>query len=266
LNHGNLVWHYLQKLISGNWEGMKIPEWYEKNHAYIVSKIHSLEILKKYSINHDCGKHLCKTIDEQGKIHYPKHEEYSCNYWLEHFPEETVVSWLILNDMFFHTCSSSELDNHNFSEKDLFSLLITSLAEIHANSELFGGIESTSFKVKYKQIDRRGNKVCKTYIAEHDSYIYVIIRNDLEFPQKAVQAGHSLLEISKKYSLKSHPSLVYLVVKSEQKLKMIAQELIDNDVNFSLFREPDRNNEITSIATEPIKEDKRHLFKRFMLL
>jgi hypothetical protein len=41
------------------------------------------------------------------------------------------------------------------------SLLITGLAEIHANAEMFGGIESTSFKMKYKQINRRGKQIIK---------------------------------------------------------------------------------------------------------
>ncbi len=41
------------------------------------------------------------------------------------------------------------------------SLLITGLTEIHANAEMFGGIESNSYKIKYKQIDSRGKKIIK---------------------------------------------------------------------------------------------------------
>lgn len=41
------------------------------------------------------------------------------------------------------------------------SLLITGLSEIHANASMFGGIESTSFKIKYKQIDSRGKAILK---------------------------------------------------------------------------------------------------------
>jgi hypothetical protein len=39
--------------------------------------------------------------------------------------------------------------------------LLTSLCELHSNASMFGGIESTSFKIKYKQLDKRGNQVLK---------------------------------------------------------------------------------------------------------
>ncbi len=39
------------------------------------------------------------------------------------------------------------------------SLLISALSEVHANASMFGGIESTSFKIKWKQIDKRGRQV-----------------------------------------------------------------------------------------------------------
>jgi hypothetical protein len=32
---------------------------------------------------------------------------------------------------------------------------------ITSNASMFGGIESTSFKIKYKQLDKRGNQVLK---------------------------------------------------------------------------------------------------------
>lgn len=258
----------MKKLIAGDWEGFKIPNWLKENHAYIVSNLHLLEILEKYSINHDCGKHLVKQVND-GKIQYPGHEESSCNYWLEHFPKEDLVGWLILNDMFFHTCSAVELDNTKLEVRDLCSLLLTSLAEIHANAKLFGGIESQSFKSKYKQLDRRGNKLCKKLFSRPDNnygHVYVFCRKNLTSSQQAVQAGHALLELANKVDMQYHPSSVFVVVKSEEKLKMIIKELIDNDINFSMFREPNLNNEITSVATEPLFDDKRDLLKRFQLL
>lgn len=263
-----MVWDYLQKIISGNWENLKIPDWLQENHPYIISNLHNIAVLKEYSINHDCGKHLVKTIDSEGKPHYPGHEESSCNYWLEHYPDKTEVSWLILNDMFFHTCSSDELNNTKLSQKDLFSLLITALAEIHANASLFGGIDSTSFKIKYKQINRRGAQLCKKFYREDGEYghSYVFVRNNLTCSHTAVQGSHALLELSQKFTFKYHPSLVYLVVKSEFKLKKVIQELIDNNIDFCLFREPTMNNEITAVATEPIYGSKREIFKRYQLL
>lgn len=41
------------------------------------------------------------------------------------------------------------------------SLLVTGLAEIHANAEMFGGLNSIGFKIKYKQINQRGKQILK---------------------------------------------------------------------------------------------------------
>ena len=41
------------------------------------------------------------------------------------------------------------------------TLLLTGLAEVHANAAMFGGIESTSFKMKFKHLKRRGNAISR---------------------------------------------------------------------------------------------------------
>jgi hypothetical protein len=69
--------------------------------------------------------------------------------------------------MLFHTGCSEEVAKHltKLDTKSIITLLIASLAEIHSNAEMFGGIESTSFKIKWKNIDRRGKQVFK-YLKE----------------------------------------------------------------------------------------------------
>lgn len=57
-----------------------------------------------------------------------------------------------------------------------------------------------------------------------------------------------------------------LAVKSEKKLEKIKKELAELGVVTYNFTEPDRNNEVTAMATELIAEDKKYIFKRFMLL
>ncbi len=63
-----------------------------------------------------------------------------------------------------------------------------------------------------------------------------------------------------------HPSVIICVVKSETKLKEIAAELSDQKIKYSAFNEPDKNNELTAIASEPITGMDREAFKRFQLL
>jgi hypothetical protein len=40
--------------------------------------------------------------------------------------------------------------------------LIVGLAEIHSNCQMFGGTESTSFKIKKKSLFKNGNKIINT--------------------------------------------------------------------------------------------------------
>lgn len=61
--------------------------------------------------------------------------------------------------MCLHTDSSEQIDfnlKNVWSKKDAYTLLLVSLCEIHSNASMFGGIESVSFKSKWKKIDQRG--------------------------------------------------------------------------------------------------------------
>lgn len=76
--------------------------------------------------------------------------------------------------------------------------------------------------------------------------LYVLVRKDLPKNYQAVQAGHAVAE----YLLKNpktkwnNGTLVYLQVQDEYELKKWMSK-INNSI---CFREPDINNEITSIA------------------
>jgi len=62
----------------------------------------------------------------------------------------------MLNDMKFHT---------GFNEPEFYSselapsLYLTAWAELEANSSMFGGHESTSYKIKKKRLIQQGKKL-----------------------------------------------------------------------------------------------------------
>jgi hypothetical protein len=117
-------------------------------------------ILERYAVNHDCGKHLVEVTDGEGR-HFPDHANASADYWLEHYPKDTHVALLMRNDMFIHTCTAEELDTSVLSHDVLCTLLLTALAEVHANAAMFGGMDSQSFKIKWKQVNRRGSRLLR---------------------------------------------------------------------------------------------------------
>lgn len=99
-------------------------------------------------------------------------------------------------------------------------------------------------------------------------YIYVFIRKDLSLPQQVVQSSHACIEAAKSFLSNDleHPHLVVLGVKGEHQLYTAAQKLDKAGIRYRTFIEPDRNDEATAIATEPVFGEKRHLFRTYRCL
>lgn len=132
----------------------KIPDFIFKYKDHILKDLLPIDIIEEYTIYHDCGKPYC--ISEDGK-HFINHAEVSYNKWLE-IGGSIQVANLIRKDMLIHTMSADDIDEF-IKCPEAITLLIVGLAEIHANANMFGGIDSTSFKIKYKQINRRGKVI-----------------------------------------------------------------------------------------------------------
>ena len=97
--------------------------------------------------------------------------------------------------------------------------------------------------------------------------MYVITRNDLSSAQRAVQAGHVLIETTQAFGpFDEHPSVIICVTKSEHKLNSVNDELLTKGIKTRTFREPDRNHELTAIATRPLRGQEREALSRFQLL
>ena len=175
--HGVSVNDHFQELIhdlqfeiqNENW---KIPNWMIEYKNELLSNLHNNDSIIKYTIFHDCGKSFCLMIDSEGNRHFPDHANVSKQKFLE-ADADLIVANLIGWDMCIHQDSSLEIQKkleNEWSIKDACTLLLVSLAEIHSNAKIFGGmntikenLESTSFKIKWKQIEKRGKQICKFY-------------------------------------------------------------------------------------------------------
>lgn len=150
--------------------GVSVDEWYEElcdNPEQIgIEKIinffkdYTKKDLSKYHINHDMSKPYIRVVDEDGKEHYPNHSYHSSKMYIERFGYDEFAD-MILHDMDFHTKRGDDL-KEVWKLPYADDLYATAWAEIYANSELFGGTESTSFKIKRKRLvkalsKRQGN-------------------------------------------------------------------------------------------------------------
>jgi hypothetical protein len=138
----------------------KLPDWIYENKDIILSNLPSDKTLKLYTILHDCGKPYCLEIDSDGKKHFPNHAEVSSITFSSIF-ENKEVEDLIRHDMDIHLLKSDEVEEF-CKNPNAITLLLTGLAEIHSNCQMFGGIDSTSFKIKWKNINKRGSQILKT--------------------------------------------------------------------------------------------------------
>ena len=168
LEHGESVWKYYQDLISYMQTGnsdleWRFPDWINDYKEQLLENQHDLETVEEYTVFHDCGKPFCREVDEDGRVHFPNHAEVSKQTYLDHTDNETVAN-LIGWDMAYHVFNAAQIEEHCkdvWDVKDVFTLLLVALSEVHSNASMFGGIESVSFKSKWKRLNRRGRAVCK---------------------------------------------------------------------------------------------------------
>ncbi|MCI0701446.1 MAG: peptidyl-tRNA hydrolase [Planctomycetia bacterium] len=86
--------------------------------------------------------------------------------------------------------------------------------------------------------------------------------------QIAVQSAHAAIEAAHQFLPEDHPHphLVLCRVSSERDLLAVADRLDRAGIRFTLFREPDRNDEVTALATEPLGPDRRGVLARYPCL
>lgn len=169
LEHGISVSKYYKKLISDIKNDKRddfIPDCLFDYKDLILENIFDDSIMQKYHLYHDIGKPFVIQIDDDGKSHFPNHSDYSSNLYKILFVEDEdvdIVSKLIKHDMDFHLLKPSQVEeylkNTDLDKRFIISLLITNLAELHSNSNMFGGFDSVSFKIKFKNYLKISKKI-----------------------------------------------------------------------------------------------------------
>lgn len=167
--HGESVRDYTFQLIQflktgeivGDW---RLPEWLTMYRTKLLTRLCSEEIIEEYTTFHDCGKPYCITYDNEGRRHFPNHAEMSYNTWLSVGGNKQAAK-LMRMDMMIHQMKASDIDDF-IKHPEAVTLLLTGLAEVHSNAQMFGGLDSDSFKIKWNQINKRGKAICKKLFEE----------------------------------------------------------------------------------------------------
>lgn len=139
----------------------KLPDWIYEDVVWDnqSDKVHD------YLVYHDCGKPYCRIVDSEGKVHFPNHSEVSARVWYASVNDQEVAS-LIGGDMDIHVLKHAGVEE--FSRRpECLTLLVAGLCEIHSNANMFGGMDSISFKMKWKQINKRGKSIIKELLCQN---------------------------------------------------------------------------------------------------
>jgi len=96
---------------------------------------------------------------------------------------------------------------------------------------------------------------------------YLFVRKDLDWPQIAVQVGHACAEMARQYldPWDMHPNMVLIGIRSESKLKSVAEFLAQHNVRYAKYHDRKMGQD-TAIATEPVGEGRRSIFSKFRIL
>jgi peptidyl-tRNA hydrolase len=91
----------------------------------------------------------------------------------------------------------------------------------------------------------------------------VIVRGDLSSGYQGVQGMHAALQFAFENRdvfddwHQTSDYLGFLSVANESELARVAEQAEERDIRFSVFREPDIDNQITAIALEPGTKSKK---------
>lgn len=99
--------------------------------------------------------------------------------------------------------------------------------------------------------------------------MYAITRADLSVEQRGVQCGHALLEATRAHLIPAdvdHPRFVWLQLPDEAALRAFRETLVSAGLRHAPFFEPDRRNQLTAVAVEPVYGQTRDLFKDIPLV
>jgi hypothetical protein len=91
----------------------------------------------------------------------------------------------------------------------------------------------------------------------------VVTRRDLSFGAQSIQCGHAAIDFQHQHPelaklWHSHSNyLAYLTVKDEQELIDLIVKATLRGIKYTIFREPDINNQITAVAFEPTSASRK---------
>jgi hypothetical protein len=161
LEHGEAVARMYRQILSGSGDHY-LPDIIRENLEFLLEQTCTAEELgiETYHVFHDCGKPDCIRFDDDGRRHFPNHAMMSARAWLA-AGGDPYIGRLIEHDMDMHTLKPADVQSYKHLDITP-ELLLTAWAELNANCIMFGGTDSTSFKIKAKNLTKLSRAIIQT--------------------------------------------------------------------------------------------------------
>jgi hypothetical protein len=149
---------------AGNW---RLPDWVGAYRQQLLSASVDSFTMERYLTLHDAGKPAVRELDGAGRQHFPGHAKASRVTYEDAYGDDAdpVVADLIEHDLDVHLLKADGVAAFAAGPHAVAHLL-AGLAEVTSNAAMFGGVDSTGFRIKYKALDKRGRALCRLLFDE----------------------------------------------------------------------------------------------------
>jgi len=182
-------------------------------------------------------------------------------------PDKLAVAVGVMQQAFTPVTNFKKLINGQKAYQGLYKTGIAWSA-LHPSKLRDCALETEEEHKDFNKLWREVFVVLNNELAEY--YTYIIVRQDISHEQQLVQAAHATLKLGA--SLIDSPvglnnlNFVVCGVKNEDEVRGAAEYLYSSGYDTVEFREPDINDEVTAIASFPIKSTKKRFMKRYKIL
>jgi hypothetical protein len=128
-------------------------------------------------------------------------------------------------------------------------------------SDVLDEVEKEQYKALCQEV--LGTSISLT----EPDYMFIFVRQDISPEQQAVQVAHATFVAGTKFDCTEPDKVNFVLIGVENQMQLIYVKcLLETRKEYVLFREPDLDDTITAIATQPMKEHEKRFLKRFKLL
>jgi hypothetical protein len=178
LEHGASVREHYRALLDhlegrvnlNDYDNWRLPAWVDTYREQLLAAQVHYPLVDRYLTIHDCGKPAVLEVDADGRRHFPGHSVSSMRTYRRTYKDRAIdtVADLIEHDLDVHLLKAVDVPAF-VQNPNAATHLLVALAEVTANSQMFGGIESTGFKMKFKHLKSRGNALCGSLFDDQTS-------------------------------------------------------------------------------------------------